>query len=169
MSRDKILRWAGQAVLYALFALAIGYFSSRPLYRHLDEDQGLLRMSFKHPGQVLADCRRRTPEELAKVPANMRQEMDCARARSGVRVRLTLDGDVVLDRAYPPAGLSRDGAASGYWRLPIRAGEHRFRVQFSEDEREADFAFEREQRIAVRPGQVVLVDFAPDRGGIQIR
>ncbi len=165
----KVFRWAGQAALYALFALAIGYFSTRPVYRHLAEDEGLLRVSFRHSGKVLTDCRKRTPEELAKVPANMRQEMDCPRGRSAVRVRLAMDGEVVLDRVYPPAGLSRDGAASGYWRVPIRAGAHGFRVQFSEDEREKDFAFEREQRIEVRPGQVVLVDFAPDRGGIQIR
>ena len=76
---NRAMRYAGQAALYALFALVIGYFSTSPRYHHLAPDQGLLRLSFKHPGKIKADCRQRTPEELAKLPANMRTPLDCKR------------------------------------------------------------------------------------------
>ena len=166
---DKAARYAGQVALYALFALFIGYFSTSPQYRHLAPDQGLLRLSFKHPGKFKADCRERTPEELAKIPANMRQAMDCPRERSPVRVRVALDGRDLYDDVFPPAGLSRDGASSGYRRLPIAAGLHHLKVQFNDDVRISGFNYEREQRVEVKAGQVVLIDFVPEKGGVVIR
>jgi len=163
------MRYVGQGALYALFAVFIGYFSTAPQYRHLAPDQGLLRLSFKHPGKITTECRQRSAEELAKIPANMRQAMDCARERSPVRVRVELDGKDLYDAIFPPAGLSRDGASSGYRRMPIAAGPHRLKVQFNDDVREPGFTYEREQRVEVRAGQVVLIDFAPEKGGVVIR
>ena len=162
-------RYAGQGMLYALFALAIGYFSTSPGYRHLAPDSALLRLSFTHAGKILADCRQRSAEELAKTPANMRQALDCPRERSPVRVRVELDGAPLYDEAFAPAGLKRDGAAAAYRRLPIPAGEHRLRVQFNDDARIAGFNFERERTVRAVPGQVVLIDFSADKGGILIQ
>ena len=64
--------WLGQALLYALFALAIGVFSQWPPYRHLGSDQALVKLSFQHAGQRKEACRERSPEELAKLAPNMR-------------------------------------------------------------------------------------------------
>ena len=36
--RPDVVAWAGQAALYALFALALGVFSHWPPYRHLPDD-----------------------------------------------------------------------------------------------------------------------------------
>jgi hypothetical protein len=165
----RIGRYLGQGVLYALFALLLGYFSTSPRYRHLEPDQALLRLSFTHPGKIVSDCRRRTAEELAKMPANMREDMDCPRERSPVRVRVELDGAPLYDEAFAPAGLKRDGASAAYRRLPIASGEHRLRVQFNDDARVAGFNFERSQVVNALPGQVVLIDFIEDKGGILIR
>src|SRR3990172_4110065 len=74
-------RYAGQGALYALFAPAIGYCSTSPQYRPLEQGQALLRLSFKHAGKLVAECRKRSPEELARLPANMRAELDCPRER----------------------------------------------------------------------------------------
>jgi hypothetical protein len=162
-------RYAGQAAFYALFAIVIGYFSTSPPYRYIERDHGLLRLSFKHPGKFLADCRKRTPEELAKLPAQLRSEMDCARERSPVRVRVELDGQTLYDETFPPAGLSRDGASSGYRRMPISAGSHTLRMQLNDDARAQGFQFDRTARVEVLPGQVVLIDFNPEQGGVIIR
>ncbi|HLT27738.1 MAG TPA: hypothetical protein VK047_13730, partial [Zeimonas sp.] len=108
-STSPVFRYVGQAILYALFGAFVIYFSSSPTYRHLDDDQGLLRLSFRHPGKVATDCRKRTPEELAKLPPQLRTEMECERERSPVKVRVELDGTVLFDRVYEPAGLRRDG------------------------------------------------------------
>ena len=165
----RVAKYVGQGVLYALFAAVIGYFSTLPKYHHLEPDQALLRLSFKHPGKTKADCRQRSPEELARVPANMRKALDCPRERSPVRVRVELDGKDLYDESFPPSGLSKDGASTGYRRLPIAAGRHHLKVQFADDVRVAGFNFEREHDVHAKPGQVVLIDFAPDQGGIVIR
>lgn len=164
-----LLRYAGQIALYALFAAFIGYFSTSPRYRHLQPDQALLRLSFSHPGRIKADCRQRTPEELAKLPANMRAPLDCPRERSPVIARVELDGAEIYHEAFAPSGLSRDGASTGYRRLPIAAGRHQVRVQFNDDVRVRGFNFEREDVIDATPGKVVLIDLLPERGGVLIR
>jgi len=162
-------RYIGQGVAYALFALVVGYFSTSPAYRYLEPDQGLLRLSFKHPGKVKADCKKRTPEELAKLQPQFRTEMDCPRERSPVRVRVELDDQPLYDEVFPPAGLSRDGASSGYRRLPIATGTYTLRVQVNDDVRVQGFNFERTAQVAIAPGQVVLIDFNPEQGGVIIR
>lgn len=166
---NPVVRTAGQLLLYAAFAAFVGAFSAWPPYRHLEPDQALLRLSFKHAGKFATDCRSRSPEELAKMPEQLRAALDCQRERSPVRIRVELDGRALYDEAFAPAGLRRDGAASGYHRLPIAAGEHLLKVQVNDDVRVKGFNYEREARVAVRPGQVVLVDFIADRGGVLIQ
>lgn len=163
-STNPVVRYVGQAILYFLFGAFVVYFSTEPPYRHLDADDGLLRLSFRHPGKIVADCRKRTPEELEKLPPQLRTEMDCARERSPVKVRVDLDGRTLLDRVYEPAGLRHDGASSGYFRMPIPIGEHTLDVQFNDDVRVEGFNYERRHTVDVKPGQVVLIDFVEDKG-----
>lgn len=165
----KPFAWIGQGVLYALFAVFIGYFSNAPAYQHLPEGAALLRLSFKHAGRIQADCRARTPEELAKMPRQLRALDECPRARSPVRVRVDLDGHTLVDEAFPAAGLRHDGAASGYRRIQISSGEHLVRVAVNDDVRVAGYNHERTERVTVRPGQVLLIDFVADQGGILIK
>jgi hypothetical protein len=165
----RLFSIAGQAVLYVLFGAAIGYFSTHPRYRHLPEDQALLKLSFSHPGQLKAECRRRTPEELAKLPPNMRAPMECSRERSPVTVELALDGNVIARRVVPPAGLSKDGASTVYARFPLPAGEHRLSVKLNDSVREAGFNYTRDEQVRLVPGQIVVVDFNAEQGGIVIR
>ena len=84
--------WAGQAVLYGLFALAIGVFSHWPSYRHLAPELALIKLSLVHAGKPVGDCRQQTAEELAKLPPNMRAPTRCPRERSPVTVELDIDG-----------------------------------------------------------------------------
>jgi len=167
--RDTLLRYAGQAALYALFAAAVGYFSTSPRYQHLPPDQALLRLSFSHSAKLKADCRRRTDAELAKLPANMRAPLDCPRERSPVVVSVELDGTELVHETFAPSGLSRDGASTGYRRLPIAAGRHQVRARFNDDARVSGFNYERDRIVDAAAGQVVLIDFAAERGGVLIR
>jgi hypothetical protein len=162
-------RYIAQALLYAAFAAVVGFFSTSPSFRLLDDDQALLRLSVQHPGQLKGDCRQRTPEQLAQLPPQMRAPLDCPRERSPVTVRVELDGKTVIDAVFPPAGLHNDGASAGYRRLPIRAGRHTLRVQLNDDARRSDFPYERVATLDVQPGQVVLLDFDPAKGGVLIR
>jgi hypothetical protein len=155
---NKMVRYTLQALAYAAFAAVIGYFSTFPRYQHLQPDEALLRLSFKHPGKPVGDCRERTPEELAKLPPQMRSKVECPRERSPVRAVVELDGKPLYDETFPAAGLRRDGAASGYRRLA-----------FNDDARAKGFTYERAATVELKPGQVVLIDLVADKGGVVIR
>jgi hypothetical protein len=165
----KPVRWITQAILYGLFAVAVGVFSAWPSFRQLAPDQALLRLSLLHPGAFLHDCRTRSAEELAKLPAHMRTAEDCPRERSPVHVKVMLDDVGLVDEHFAPSGLARDGAAAAYRRIAIPAGPHRLRVAVNDDARHADRFQTAEQTVQLVPGQVVLIDFDPRRGGVVIR
>ena len=165
----KVARWSMQALLYGAFAAVLGVFSRWPAYHQLEAQQAVLRVSLLHPGVPLHDCRQRSAEELAKLPAHMRVAQDCPRERSPVYVHVTLDDRTVIDETFAPSGLARDGAAAGYRRLLIPAGAHRIGVGVNDDARHADVFKTAEQSMQVVPGQVVLIDFDPGRGGVLIR
>jgi len=159
---------AGQCIAYGAAAALVGTLSILPRYQPLPEGSALLRLSFTHPGRIVAECRERTADELAQLPPNMRVQTDCPRERSPVAAQVRLDGALLVDATFPPAGLHRDGASSGYRSLPVPAGAHTLAVAFNDDRRVAGFTHVREERITLRAGDVVLVDFAAERGGILI-
>lgn len=163
------ITWIGQALLYGLFALIIGYFSSSPLYRHLPADQALIKLSFSHEGKLVSACRQRSAEELAKLAPNMRAPMDCPRGRSPVGVEIDLDGTPVYRHLAQPSGLSKDGASTVYHRIPVRSGEHRLAIRLNDDARAAGFNYQREETVNLKPGKVLVIDFNREAGGITLQ
>lgn len=151
--------WIGQIALYGLFALVIGVFSHWPPYRHLAADQALITLSFSHTGQPVSDCRPQTPEELAKLPPNMRAPVRCPRERSPIVVELDIDGAPTLRQLARPSGLSKDGAASVYHRVAVAAGTHRVSVRMSDDARRSGFGHVREETVTLKPAQILVIDF----------
>ena len=159
--------WAGQGLLYGLFALGIGVFSNWPGYRALPPGQALVKVSFIHHGQRVADCRPYTPEELAKLAPNMRTPLKCGRERSPVTVEVDLDGATVYRHVAAPSGLSSDGASAVYHRLQVPAGEHRIAVRLR-DNSGAAFTHTREATVTLKPAQVLVIDFDAQQGGITL-
>ncbi len=163
------ISWIGQALLYGLFALIIGYFSRAPTYRHLAANQALIKLSFSHEGRRVAACRERTAQELAKLAPNMRAPMDCPRERSPVTVEIDLDGSLVYRHVAQPSGLSKDGASTVYQRFPVPAGEHRLAVRLNDDARTPGFDYRRADLVNLKPGQVLVIDFNQEAGGITLQ
>jgi hypothetical protein len=164
----QTLRFVAQALLYVPFMALIGYFSTGPAYRHLDPGEALVRLSFSHAGARVSECRQRTPEELAKMPPNMRAPLDCPRERSPVTVELEMDGAIVYRIVAAPSGLSRDLASTVYWRRVVSAGAHRFTARLK-DKREGDFNYVKEIAVTLDPGRVLVIDFNPGQGGFIFR
>lgn len=158
--------WVGQALLYALFALIIGYFSSSPPYQHLASDQALIKLSFSHQGKLVSECRQRTREELEKLAPNMRAPMDCKRERSPVKVEIDLDGILAYRHTAAASGLSKDGASTVYRRFTVPSGEHRLAVRLSDDAKAQGFAYQVEKQVTLPPGKVLVIDFDIESGGI---
>ncbi len=161
--------WAGQVLLYGLFALLIGVFSQWPRYHPLDPGQALIKLSFTHAGKPVGECRKQTAQELAQLPPNMRAPTRCPRERSAVTVEVDIGGQAVLRRVATPSGLSRDGASSVYQRLPVPVGEQLIAVRLNDDARQAGFTHRHEARVTLAPGQVLVIDFDADQGRITLR
>jgi hypothetical protein len=161
--------WAGQVLLYGLFAAAIGVFSQWPRVHPIEPGQALIKLSFTRVGKPVGDCRKPSAEEQAKLPPNMRAPEICPRERSPIMVQLDIDGRRALDRIAAPTGLSKDGAAAMYERLVVPAGERRLLVRLSDDVRARDKPYQREASVQLAPGQVLVIDFDAEKGGITLQ
>ena len=162
---SRILPWAGQIVIYALFGGLIGYFSSQPSYTYFPADQTLVKLSFAHGAKRAGECRKRTREELQKLAPNMRKPMLCPRKRLPVYVELALDGKTIYRKSLPPSGLSQDGPSQVYARLPIPAGRHTLTARLRDTARTTGFDYERTETRDLKPGHSLAIDFRADIGG----
>lgn len=164
-----MLRYSGQLVAYAVFMIAVGFFSASPAYTHLDPDSALIKVSFSHAGAPIRECRRLTPEEIAELPPNMRRPDDCPRERVALRLVVELDGKALVDEALAPTGLWGDGPSNVYKRFPVPAGRHELHLRLR-DSRRGD-GFDHESRVAVEllAGQNLVVDFRPAAGGFVVQ
>jgi len=164
----SVARIVAQLLLYVPLMAIIGYFSIAPRFEVIGAGQAMVRLSLIHAAQRIQECRRRTPEELARLPPNMRAALDCPRERAPLTVELEIDGKTIVRRTVPPAGFKRDGAASLYHRLAVPAGRHRV-VARLRDRVDGPFNYVHEQTLELAPGALLLIDFAANRGGFLFR
>lgn len=163
------VHWIAQALLFGVFALLIGVFARWPAYQVLAPDLALVKVSFTHHGKPVGDCRPPTPEELAKLPPNMRPNKICPRERSPVVIELDVDGKTVYRHTAQPSGLSRDGASSVYQRIELTAGTHEFSVRMNDDARKEGFTHQRSTSLTLAPAQILIIDFDAASGGITLK
>lgn len=153
------LAWVGQGLAYAAFAAFIGYFSAAPAYTTLGPGQALVKLSLTHAGKRKVECRRRTREELAKLPPNMRAPQACPRERWPVLVELEVDGKPIYRKSVAPAGLSGDGPSSFYATFPVPAGTHHVALRVRDRGATRGFDYVREADVTLAPAQALVVGF----------
>jgi len=161
----RVSRYIGQIIAYALFAVVVGHFSTRPAYTHLAPDKALIKLSFSHAGAHIRECRKLTQEELDRLPPNMRQPMDCPRGRLSLLVELELDGKMLYREALPPSGLSGDGASTAYMKFPVTVGTHHLVARLRDSRRTDGFDYENAATLHLTPQQNFVIDFRPELGG----
>ncbi|MGB7932420.1 MAG: hypothetical protein WCH04_09375 [Gammaproteobacteria bacterium] len=162
---SKPFRLLGQVIAYAVFAGVIGYFATSPAYTHLDPGLALIKLSFSHAGQHKGECRQLTPEELAKLPPNMRRPLDCPRERLPLQVELLLDDALLYRGELPPSGLAGDGASMAYRKFPVAPGKHHLAARLRDSDRSTGYDYEKEAEITLIPRQNFVIDFRPALGG----
>ncbi|MDH5565231.1 MAG: hydrogenase iron-sulfur subunit [Myxococcales bacterium] len=111
-----------------------------------------LVVTFKHPGVVSEDCRVRTPEELADLPAHMRRAEVCDRMRADVRLQVSVDGEPRVRASFRPKGIWHDGNSIAVERVPVAPGEHRVRVAIGDSVAPDAWQFVTEQTLRFEPG-----------------
>lgn len=167
MSGMSWRRIVGQVVVVGLFAATLGYFSNRPTYRHIGVDQAVVKLSLRHAGQLVGECRERSAEELAGMPANMRAPLVCPRERSPLHVELLLNDELVLSEILPARGIHKDGRASMYRRLVVPAGEMNVGVRLKDRIDTDEFQYADDRTVHLLPTENLVIDFNGDLGAFE--
>ncbi len=118
-------------VLLAGVLAAATWVGSDAPYRAPDAPPELV-VSFSHPGAFMEAERRLSPEELERLPAHMRTETVSGGRRAPVRLRVTVDGLVLVDREYRPRGFRGDGPSTALETIEMPVGAGHLRVQVSD-------------------------------------
>ncbi len=163
----KALRYLGQVLFFAAIALVLGWFSARPPYARVPPDGALIKISFAHGAEKKGECRKLSPEELAKLAPNMRRPTICPRERLPVEVEVVMDDAVVFADRLPPTGLSGDGPSRMYARFIVPAGDHHLIFRLKDTDRADGFDYTTERRLTLAAGQSLAVDFDPIIGGFR--
>ena len=116
-----------------------------------------LVVSFKHPGQSVE--RSGTEDEDEDLLPHMRRPASTERVRVPVRLRVLVDGHLVHDRAYEPAGVFSDGASIAIASIPVERGRHRVRVQLADSPRHDEWAHEDERIVEFESSRQTVVLF----------
>lgn len=165
-----VARFAGQAVLYGLFAVAIGYFSDSPAYTHFDPGQALIKISLSQVGARKGECRERAiAANVPRTQASRRALLECPRERLPVLVEVMVDGALAFRQERPPSGWSKDGPSRFYHRIAVAAGSHRIVARLRDSARDAGFDYVAEATPDLAPAQVFIVDFRAETGGFILR
>lgn len=154
-----------QAGLFGVLAVGLGALSVWPAYRALPSDAAVIKLSFSHSADRREACAKLTPEEMARLPINMRMRTDCRRDRWPVYVELWLDGRKAYSHSLPPAGLQHDGPSTIYQRVPVPAGVHHVDVRLRDTGRTDGYDAAAARDIELSAGQSFVVDF--DNAGRQ--
>jgi hypothetical protein len=165
-------RWLQHALQFAILTAVIGGLSALanwPSYRQTPPDTAVVKLSFAHGASRQADCRRRTPEELAKLPPNMRKPLECQRERKPLYVELDMDGQTIFRAALPPSGLSGDGPSRVYQRFVVPAGKHEIAARLRDTARTEGFDYQKTDAVMLAADQNLVIDFHPGAGGFVFR
>lgn len=160
-----LMRYVGQTIAYAAFVALLGYFASMPIYSPIEADAAVIKLSFVHVGQRKVECRKMSPDEIARLPPNMRLTLDCPRERLPVLVELELDGKLLARRELVASGLSHDRASSIYQKFVVAPGRHRVTARLRDSARTEGFDYTRSTEVELRPRQNFVVDFRAETGG----
>lgn len=152
------------AVLALLFAAVAG-LSDRPRHRSLPEGTGVLKVSFVHGADRKAACRKRSAEEIAALPPNMRQRVLCPRQRPSLYVEIDLDGRRLFAADLPPSGIAGDGPSRLYERFVLPAGSYEVAVRLRDTGRAEGYEWQASERIEIAPAASRVIDFRPADGG----
>lgn len=162
--KGRLHHLAMGGIVTLVLSLAVAWLSAAPAWQTVPENMALLRLSFSHSGDRSASCRDRTPEELAKLPPNMRQTQICDRRRPPIYVELEVDGTLIYGAEIAPSGIAGSGPSRLYERLLLPAGTHNLTVRMRDNPASGDFGYEATREIDLKPEQSFVIDFRKESG-----
>lgn len=164
-----VIRRAGQfAVILLLFA-AVAALADWPAYRAIPPGSAIVLLTFVHGADRKAECRKLTPQELAKLAPNMRKPQDCPRGRRPVYVELELSGRQLFAASLPPTGIAGDGPSRVYQRFVVPAGRYEIAARMRDTPRVEGFDRQRAESVTLVADQMFVVDFRSEGGAFIFR
>jgi hypothetical protein len=165
----RLRNFIGQGAFYVAAAAVTGYLAAHPIYHQVPEGEAQIKLALQHGGARVADCRRATSQELAKLPSAERRPNDCARERVPIVIALSVDGRSIYDDVLQPTGLSRDGASRTYRKFLVPAGRHVIVARLRDSKRNVGFDYEKRLEADLKPWQNLAIDFNAEQGGFLFR
>jgi len=162
---NRILRYGLQAFYYTLFMVVVWYFSFKPSYHQLAENQAVITLSFTHATKLREACRKLSQQELMKLAPNMRLATDCPRERSPMQLELYLDDKLLTKATVEPTGFHKDQGVNIFQRIKVVAGKHSLRLWMNDNINIKGPTYRYEQNIILKPEQQLLIDFDAGSGG----
>jgi hypothetical protein len=163
------VRVVGQfAVILLLFA-GVAVLADWPVYRQIPPGDALVTLTFVHGADRRAECRRLSPEEIAKLPPNMRRVQDCPRGRRPIYVEFDIDGRTAYKASLPPTGIAGDGPSRVYQRFVLPAGSHDLAVRMRDSAASEGFDHVRQERVTLAPEQMFVIDYRSETGEFVFR
>ena len=158
-----------QAITYAAFAIIVGYLSASPAYDYADSGKATIKLSLSHAANRVKPCVRLTPEEIARLAANMRRSESCERQRLPLTVELEIDGETAANVRALPSGLWNDGPASIYERLEVEPGAHTITARLRDSDRSEGWDYTHTEDAMLVSGRYFTITFRAETGGFSFR
>lgn len=158
-----------QALLYAAFAVFIGYFSIAPAYQYADPGLAEIKLSLSHASDRVEECVRLTPQQINERAIKGEPLGECERERLPLTIELDVDGATILSMTAHPSGFWNDGPASVYERLAIDPGAHDVAVRLRDSARDEGWDYEYAETVVIEPGRYFTITFRGENGGFEFR
>jgi len=168
----------GLGALGAAGVLALIRLLSFAPYTTEREAGAIVRLAWRARGERVRDCRRVTPEELAKLPVHMRQEVVCEGRVLPYRLVVDLDDSAVVNHLIHGAGAREDRPLYVFQDLTARPGVHRIFVRFTLEGRPQEHDETRlstpprlalDTTLSLAPHRVLLVTYDEEREQLVVR
>ena len=128
----RLSRRVGTGVLTVALLAALSALSRVP-FGTSRTDQAELRLSWRVPAEPELTCRIRTPDELARLPAHMREEEVCERRALPYRLRLTVNDTTLDDRLLGGRSARTERRLDVHGRFTLPPGQHAVRLEFARE------------------------------------
>lgn len=122
-----------RATLAAIVAVAITGATAaltRVPVTFAGDGSGVLRLSWRMKGVTAEACRTLPDEELARLPAHMRNPRACIGVIAPYHLVVTAGGAVIADDTVRPPGARGDRPLNVLREFALAPGEHRVEVRF---------------------------------------
>lgn len=141
--------------------------------------QATLRVALRTVQSNAEICTERTEAELEALPAHMRQKRVCEQIAPPFTLRISIDGNSVLDETFEPGGLRGDRPLTVDRKIRLAPGPARLEVRFSPrvEVRLAEQlaraqatlpSYRLEEQVDFRPDRIVLVRLDDAVGRLEI-